>query len=235
MDIDILLPTRERPNRLRELFDSLVKNTIKINKIKVYLYIDDDDEKTLSELSKIKNEFPTLSINEIIGPRITISKAWNKCWEISSGEIVMICADDVRFESIGWDRWVENTFLLSSDKIQLVFCNDGFVPHERWFGTHPFVSRFSTNILGRVCPPYFKCDYNDLWLDEIYQSLCRKIYLPHVLIKHYHHISNPKYKDKTETEMRAHKEEAAKIWEDTKEERNKDMQKLYTYIISKKG
>jgi len=231
MTIDLLLPTRGRPEKLNRLFESIVKTTTHIDRINVYVYIDDDDKVTLDALDKIKSDLPTLKINEIIGPRITISKAWNKCWEAGSGEIVMLCADDIVFETKEWEIWILNTFHSSQDMIQMVFCHDGYWPHEKFFGTHPFLSRLSTKILGKFCPPYFKCDYNDLWFDVVYRKLFRKIYLPHVLIKHCHHTANKEPKDNTEIEMRAHRDEATKLWDSTEEERELDIKKLCKYII----
>jgi hypothetical protein len=195
-----------------------------ISSIHIYAYIDSDDIKTLRALDAILHE--TTILTPIVGPRIVVSKAWNACCANGSGDIVMLCADDMKFQSKGWDTAVEEVFGRSEDKILLVYGNDGYRPIDKMFPTLPFVSRKSTEILGKFLPPYFQWGYNDLWLNDIYEAVDRKVFLPDVVTWHYHFTHYPHYQDDTSHAMQQHKQEDDQIWEETREEREADIQKL---------
>jgi len=252
MKIDLLLPTRNRPHRLEELFNSIQDTAYSFDNICIYLYVDDDDDSTLSRIEPLKKQFKLLDITFIVGERIAISKAWNLLWEKSKSEIIMCCSDDIRFESQDWDKIVIDTFDKSEDKILFVFGNDGITPRNHYgegLGTHGFVSRKSTNILGYFYPaPYFACNFNDTWLNTLYgrrgwgptfqqdgpeRGLNRKVELYDELVtKHYHCSVYPEYYDRTESEMRSQHQASANIYFSTEmiNKRIDDIEKLKKHI-----
>ena len=61
---------------------------------------------------------------------------WNRCYEISSGDIVMHCGDDIRFRTKGWDTKVLNKFKEYKDKIVLVYGDDGI---RNYYGQYVIV------------------------------------------------------------------------------------------------
>ena len=256
MKIDLLLPTRNRPDRLEELFNSIQDTAYSFDNICTYLYVDNDDDSTLSRIESLKKQFKLLDITFIVGERIIISKSWNSVWKESKSEIIMHCADDIRFESRNWDKIVIDTFDKSEDKILFVFGNDGITPKNHYgegFGTHGFVSRKSTNILGYFVPPYFPCDFNDTWLNTLYgrrgwgpnsaafglypdgpeRGLQRKVELHDTLVtKHYHCSVYSEYRDNTESEMRPQYKASANIYfsEEMVNKRIDDIEKLKKHI-----
>ena len=60
MKIDLLLPTRNRPDRLEELFNSIQDTAHSFDNICIYLYVDDDDDSTLSRIEPLKKQFKLL-------------------------------------------------------------------------------------------------------------------------------------------------------------------------------
>lgn len=252
MNIDILLPTRARTNRVEELLDSIEKTADDLSKIFVYFYVDDDDTKTIDHISEVLKKY-SINISFIIGERIVLSEAWNKLWKESNSEILMLCADDVRFESSGWDTLVREQFEKSKDKILFVFGNDGITPKNHYgegFGTHGFVSRKSTEILNYFVPPYFACNFNDTWINTLYgkrgwnrsyqqkgpeRGVDRKVELyDEMIIKHYHCSVYGEYADSTEGEMRGKMSESTGLFfsKELTDKRIEDIEKLKKHLIS---
>jgi hypothetical protein len=114
----------------------------------------------------------------------THSDLWNVAYEYCSGDIVMLCADDLIFRSPGWDVAVAAEFAEVSDGILHCWCNDG-TPHTE-IATHPFVSRRWVEAAGTFTPPYYEQWYADTWLLCLALLVERSVYLSDVLIEHQH-------------------------------------------------
>lgn len=229
MQIDLLVPTRKRPRRVEELLLSVRRTAKDLADLAISFYVDDDDSSYTEEFVKHQEvRMQPAKVKFLTGPRLVLSEAWNALWRNSTADILMHAGDDIVFRTEGWDDLVRSEFIRTPDRIALVYGDDS-IQGER-LATHSFVSRKSTEILGYFVPPYFKCDYNDTWLTELYTKANRKIYLPHMKIEHQHFIKNPSLEDDTYREARQHLAEARKIWESTSAERNADAKKLLTYI-----
>lgn len=230
--IDLLIPTRNRPDRIKKLLTS-IQDTIKSqNNISIYFYCDDDD--SYAALNYIKNCYLDFDFNikYIIGPRIVLSQCWNELWKISNGSIIMHCADDIYFISKYWDEKVIDHFNndFNGDQILLLYGPDG-IQNER-LATHSFTSRKASNILGYFVPPYFACDYNDTWLNEIYDKINRRIYDPSICLEHEHFTKYPGKYDETYAHLRNKFSESSIIWDAKTAERQSHANKLMEYIIA---
>jgi hypothetical protein len=106
----------------------------------------------------------------------------------------MMAADDIVFKTDGWDQQVGQLFDASDDKILLAHGNDGAWGDR--FGTHCFVHRRWINTLGYFAAPYFSSDYSDTWLNEIANSLERRVFLP-FMNEHLHPLFGKATKDST--------------------------------------
>ena len=99
--ISLLIPTRDRPSNVRRTIES-VKNTVsQPNLIEMLFYVDLDDETFPTEVLR-KN------IKIVRGPRMWLSVIQNILYANASGEIIMYSADDVVFETHGWDEKVRD-------------------------------------------------------------------------------------------------------------------------------
>jgi glycosyltransferase involved in cell wall biosynthesis len=187
--ISILCPTRGRPSNMRRLYESAYATSD--TNLEFVFYIDDDD----TESAAMAEE---LGVVTVVGPRIVLSEMWNKCYEVSSGHILMHCGDDIVFRSGGWDTLVLKAFNEVSDNILLVYGRDGL--QDENLGTHTFMHRKWAETVGYFVPPYFSSDYNDTWLNDVAVSIGRRKYIPEIYTEHMHPGAGKSDWDKTHQE-----------------------------------
>lgn len=175
--ISLLVPSRGRPRAIEELLVSLV-NTSDYRQWEIILRLDDDDP------TQYFLPVGRWNITTLIRPRTTLSGLWNECADVSSGDILMQCADDIRFRTLGWDLMVIETFHQYSDRIAYVYGRDG-IADER-MATHGFMHRRWYEALGYFTWPEFSSDYGDLWNHTIAERLGRLHYIPELYTEHLH-------------------------------------------------
>jgi len=222
--ISVLLPTRNRPQNLKRLVDSIrAMSTIQPE---IVVYIDDDD-KLSPPMAK------ELGLVIIIGPRIIMTDMWNKCYEKSTGDIVMQMGDDVVFRTPGWDRMVEEEFAKWEDKLVLVHGDDLDENFRSRFGTHSLVHRKWVETLGYFIPPYFSSDNGDRWLMAVADFLGRRKYLPFVT-EHLHPRTGKAPLDSTYSERleRHARDNPNELYTQMFPERLADIEKLHAIIAA---
>ena len=176
--ISILVPTRKRPLNVIRLVDSALQTASEPSKIEFLFYVDEDD-------STFKFDFKeNTKVKVVAGPRTWISLTYNVLYTHSSGEILMYGADDIVFNTVGWDKSIRDTFDNMSDKICLVYANDG-VDQSQSIARHGFIHRRWFNITGTAFPSMRNVPI-DLWCTEIAKKINRLRYLEDVVIEHVH-------------------------------------------------
>lgn len=218
--IAVLLPTRGRAQGVRDLYQSLKETSHRMPE--VVLYVDEDDAESLAVGKEI-------GATICKGPRQVLSKCWNDAAKATSKPILMQCGDDIVFKTKGWDTLVEQVFENSDDKLILVHGHDGHWGRE--FGTHCFVHRKWVNALGYMCPPYFACDYNDTWLNEVANALDRRVFVP-IHTEHLHPAWGKRKPDQTDKERmeRGEKDNVLELYKGLEHERLADVEKLRALI-----
>lgn len=199
--ISLLLPTRQRPEMLMRLYESAIDLADDPKNVEMVVYVDDDDESygALVESPPPRTKF-------LQGPRKTISECWNDCHRASTGEIFMHCGDDLVFRTKGWDTVVRNLFANYPDKIVFAYGDDGSTEsHNYEFGTHGFIHKNWTDVVGRFLPPYYESDYNDTHLNEIAKALNRHVHIP-IFTEHMHFSLGKSEKDRNTEERLARHE-----------------------------
>ena len=225
MKIDMLIPTRARPSRLHTFLQSLQNHTAQIDKLCAAVYVDEDDMTTCEEVERLQRDFPFAKF--VVGPRIDNGgDRWNALCRVTDGEIVGIGADDVIVQTSGWDDKVRAAFEARPDRILLVHVRDGINGPEKV--TNGFVSRKSVDIVGYYLPSHFKMLWVDTWLEEVYNAIGRRKFLPDVMFQHLHWSVHPRLWDEVYAAPRGPGEHARQhaIWEATKSERIRDAEKL---------
>lgn len=160
------------------------------DQLEVVTYIDYDD----TSYDGIKMDGWSVDWVKVRGPReidgsVNLSEMWNRCWEHATGEIYMHCGDDIVFRTDGWDTDVRKAINQAPGKIAFVWCDDGSPNHaSNNFGTHGFVHRNWTNVIGRFVPPYFVSDFNDTWFNDVAEMVGCRHFLPMHLTEHMHYI-----------------------------------------------
>jgi len=177
--ISILCPTRERPDQVIRLIESVFENALAPDAVEILFYIDHDDE-TFPNLDRFGE-----STRVFRGPRTWISNAHNFLYCYSEGEIVMTAADDMVFRTLGWDSAVYTAFNSIPDKIALVYGND-LGTHAGKIATHGFFHREWIEALGTWVQPG-RGSLWDLWSTENARKLGRLVYLDELIIEHVHY------------------------------------------------
>ncbi|MDE2097960.1 MAG: hypothetical protein KGL39_11975 [Patescibacteria group bacterium] len=179
--ISLLCPSRGRPDAFGKMVRSAVAHADRRDGIEIVAYLDDEDDvRPIYELSRWQGE------RHVVGPRICMGDMWNQCAEAARGDILMQCADDIRFQTPGWDRLVSEAFERYQDRIAFVHGRD-LSPNEGIHGTHGFISRRWYEALGYFVPAGFVSDYTDTWLNDLANRIGRRVYLRNLVTEHLHH------------------------------------------------
>lgn len=223
--ISVLCPSRGRPTFARDLLESMrATGTFLGNQL--VLRLDDDDP----FLAEYRNIVHGSDVTTIVGPRVVLSQCWNEAFTRARNDVLMLCGDDIRFRTAGWDDRVVRTIDQCADRLVLVHGDDG-IQHDR-VATHPFLTRDWVDVVGYFVPPIFASDWNDMWLTEVADAIGRRCYLPDVYTEHLHPVAGKHYLDQTHLErMDRHRaEDCDRLYRETGEQRNADADKLRTAI-----
>jgi glycosyl transferase/beta-hydroxylase protein BlmF len=177
--ISILCPTRERPEQVIRLIESILVNANNPELIEILFYIDQDDV-TFPNLDRFG-----YTVRVFQGPRTWISNAQNFLYSHCHGEVIMTAADDMVFRTAGWDSVVSAAFESIPDKIALVYGND-LGTHAGKIATHGFFHRNWVETLGTWVQPG-RGSLWDLWSTENARILERLIFLEDLIIEHVHY------------------------------------------------
>ena len=185
--ISLLVPSRGRPESCAQMIGSANETA---DDFQVIVRIDSDDPKLEGYKNLVDN-----NVDLMVSPRGVLSGLWNECALMATGEILMQCADDIRFRSPGWDTLVHAAFDEYDDKIAYVYGRDG-IADER-MATHGFMHRTWYETLGYFTWPHFTSDYGDLWNHTIAERLDRLHFLPDVYTEHLHPAAGKGVMDQT--------------------------------------
>lgn len=189
------------------------------------MYVDDDDD---------SYDFKLPLVRYVRGPRIVLSEMWNKCYEMSVGDVLGHMGDDIVFASPGWDTIILNKFREYPDRIAFVHGDDCSDVHKANFGTHGFIHRNWAETVGYFVPPYFSSDYNDTWLNDVANALNRRAYIDEVKTDHRHYIFGKSEKDSTYEERiaRHNNDKVDELYHSNEmwEKRMDDVHKLRKFI-----
>lgn len=222
--ISILVPSRGRALAFSRLVRSIESMAAHSRRVEIVSYHDEDDP----DLSLYPNFslYPFYDHMRLVKPRVILSEAWNKCYQHASGEILMHCGDDIVFRTPGWDTIIRETFRRFDDRIVLVHGDDMSVNTDA-LATHGFLHRRWVETVGYFVPPYFSCDWNDVWLTEVADAIDRRVKVP-VITEHLHYTFDKRERDATdaEREERGREDNVVDLYKSMAKERRSDAAKL---------
>jgi glycosyl transferase/beta-hydroxylase protein BlmF len=176
------MPTRGRPDNIVRLIRSIEETVDDVNAIELIVRFDNDDDQTINLMVGLESK---ILIKPICLPRPKVlSQAWNEAWYCASGDIFMLCGDDIIFRTNGWDTRVRLEFDKYHDKILVVYGRDGI--QNELLATHSFVHRNWTDAIGYFTPHGYMY-YNDVWIHNLGKKVSRLVYMDDVFIEHMHH------------------------------------------------
>ena len=231
--ISVLIPSRNRPQNLKELCESLFDNASDPNQIEVIVYLDLDDS-YIEECVEYFAELNTRYINPsklIIGPKLVLSDYPNKLLQIASSDIFMNLGDDMRCRSEGWDKIIIDTINEYPDKINFVYVDDGYWGPD--LASHHIIHRNYVECLGYFYPPIFDFGYSDTWMFQVAQKVGRIKFLP-ILFEHMHYSIGKGELDQTYQDKLDKNQNNiyGELFDATKFLRDQDVKKLQNYIKS---
>lgn len=156
--ISLLCPTRGRPEKCGRMIDS-ARDTSTQN-VSVILSVVEQDEALYSE--------QYVSSDIVLPDWMPTAHKWNllarKALEFSDAKLFMLGADDMIFDTSGWDKALIDHYNALENKIHVYSLRDSRDPD----GTpHPIVTREYIEAMGYFLPPIFLHWYVDSWTVEI--------------------------------------------------------------------
>ena len=163
--------------QLMRMIESALQNSSSPESIEFIVYTDADDQ-------TMKN-FKQSNTKIFVGPKMSVSKMTNICYQNSRGSILMYAADDIVFRTNLWNTKILET-IDKLDSEYFLIHGDDLGQKSNKIATHGFVSREFAKQLGYLLPPYFYADFCDTWLTSIARYSNSRIYLEDLIIEHLH-------------------------------------------------
>jgi hypothetical protein len=161
--ISILLPTRGHPKRAERLLQSVVEMSADPSRLEAVLYVDEDDPVSHS----IQCE--GLSINTIIGPRLSMGGLNTACYQRSIGDIIVPLNDDMVIRTPDWDRRIIEIPERFPDRVYLAYPND--LHAGEMLCSTPILSRDTCKILTHPFPQVYQGGFIDYHIMDIFKRL----------------------------------------------------------------
>lgn len=223
--ISVLCPSRARPEQARELLET-IRATAILQHVELILRLDDDDP----YLADYADQVTGTDVTVLVDKRVVLSKCWNDAAAVARNDVLMLCGDDIRFRTEGWDKRVLETIYNEPDRLVLVHGRDG-IQDDR-VATHPFMHRRWMETVGYFVPPLFASDWNDMWLTEVADMIARRRYLVDVYTEHMHPVVGKGPMDQTHLErLERHRTQGVdQLYRDTADLRRQDADKLAAAI-----
>lgn len=192
--ISLLVPTRGRPKLLMGMLESVFAMAAEPDAVNVVVYIDDDDEETLSL------DLSPFNVNRIVGPRQSMGTLNASCYAHSTGDIIMLCNDDVVVRTQGWDTRIRDAGSRFPDQVYLLYPNDLFKGKE--VATFPILSRVTCDAVADPFPGEYRGAFIDVHIMDIFKRLKgrshqRAVYLDDVVFEHMHYLAGKSPFDET--------------------------------------
>jgi hypothetical protein len=187
--LSFLLPTRERPELVKRLVQSIVDTASHLEDIEIVLCVDDDD------LASQDIEEDQLYIQKVtVSKGSTMGSLNRACFNASSGRYVILMNDDVVIRTKDWDQMVSSALSQYTDDIALIHVDDLLFRDK--LCTFPILSRRACLEIG-ICPAEYKKYRIDDHIYDTYNILAylghrRILYLSGVIFEHDYnaHIRN---------------------------------------------
>lgn len=166
------------------MVDSILATATYPDRVELVTYVDDDDP----SYEGVNFDLTWIQVH---GPRyhdglVNLSIKWNRCYDASTGAILMHCGDDIVFRTAGWDVIVRDAFDDVPDGILFAYGRDGYQDGNQ-FGTHGFIHRAWVETVGFFVPPLFSSDFNDTFLNDVAKTIDRHREIP-IYTEHMHYI-----------------------------------------------
>ena len=181
-EICLFMATRGRPESLAQVFAALKACTAQKETVSLWLYVDEDDTATRKAIDSGALNDAGVRIHWHIGPQTAgLCETQHTLWRNSgeTAEIFMGLADDVRFDTPGWDNILREVAAKFPDGIFLASAHD---PMTSDTCTYPIFGWRWLETLQHIFPGHFPFWYDDRWVHQIGEMAGCYVRLPIVLL-----------------------------------------------------
>jgi hypothetical protein len=166
-EICLIMATRGRPESLAQVFAALKASTAQKQKASLWLYVDDDDAVTRKAIDSGALNDAGVRIHWHIGPQTpSLCETQHTLWRNSgrTAEIYMGLADDLHFDTPGWDDIIREAAARHPNGIFLAGAHD---PMTADTCTYPIFGWRWLETLQHIFPGHFPYWYDDRWVHQI--------------------------------------------------------------------
>ena len=150
MKYSLLIPTRERINKLEDCIKSIYETTHQKKNIEILIGCDFDDMSSFNMANTLKERYQrTMDIKVFQRKRSEFLNRdyYNWLAEKASGDMIWVLADDLKLIVNGWDTevtpYIENHFKTYPDKVLCVSMRDNTPPPSHRLPKFPCFPMFS--------------------------------------------------------------------------------------------
>jgi len=178
----LIVPTRQRIEKLRRFLVSLAATTADTGRIEVILVVDADDAESRAF------HFDRVPLRRVIvEPGLPMGALNQAGYEASTGDYIMLLNDDVIVRTRKWDKRILSCLKRYPDGIVLTHVNDTLF--REGMCTFPLVSRTYCELAGGICPTDYLRYRIDDHVEQVFNLLGvlgenRIAYLPNVIFEH---------------------------------------------------
>lgn len=185
MKFSILFPTRERPELLKNLLESINKNTYDHKEIEVLIAVDNDDYATFDFIISMNLSFVTPL--KVVRSLNFSRDYYTYLAKQSSGKWIICANDDCVMETPEWDRIAYDVL---KDKSGVIYgwLEDGLGGYRaKGHGNYccfPLQGRIGFEALGYIFPSRVPTWGADIWTKNLYDQIASVVEIP-ITLRHY--------------------------------------------------
>ncbi len=180
MIIDLMIPTRERPQLALRTAQSALKTCDEKDRLRIFIGIDHDDPKIEDYRQICADNGISLLVSPTSG---SVPRCVDWMWRQTEGDILVLGTDDVIFRTQGWDRFLQDKF--TRQPYLVISPNDG---RNRRKLEQPIITRKWAELVGKFFAEFHHfCA--DEWLEQIAVKSGLLAFCMEITMEHMH----PKY------------------------------------------
>lgn len=206
--IDILLASRGRPARLREMLESAHRTAAEPAGVRVIVRLDEDDA-FLTDYQALAGIWGAAVY--VLGPKRYVPALVAELVERSDAPIELHAADDVVFLTPGWDSAIRRALAAWPDGLGVVYTNDGL---DRRKCQHFACTRVWMDTVGTAGWSTLRHFFLDQWHEDLARAVGRLAYLGNVVLEHRHFKHRDKHNQPLAPRDETYAEKRAENWSD---------------------
>jgi hypothetical protein len=210
MDFSIAIPSRDRPDLLKNLCESIYLNTHNQDNLEVIIGYDFDDMVTADAIEELSQKYKWITgYGRNRGTNLSRDYQ-NWMWGKSTGRFLFGLNDDCELLTNGWDKIALHRIKEYNHEIFMGWVKDERTPNNT--PTHhscsfPMLSRKAYETLGYFFHPHFTTWGADIHLYGVFKGIGRVLNLGEIVVRHNSFYQNLKPRDEISRRMEQNRNE----------------------------